>query len=114
MEPGIGTAAGAVCWLGGASPHGVRSHFLGIHMTSRETHNPSSLTLGLGLRQMFDLTARRALVTGASRGIGRAIAVGFAAFGADVLAVARSEDDLAETARLAEGLPGRIVPWSAD
>lgn len=38
------------------------------------------------------------LVTGASRGIGRAIAVGMARAGADVLALARSESDLGSVA----------------
>jgi NAD(P)-dependent dehydrogenase (short-subunit alcohol dehydrogenase family) len=47
----------------------------------------------------FDLTGRTAFVTGASRGIGRVIAVAFAAAGADLALVARSEEGLAETAR---------------
>ena len=44
------------------------------------------------------LTGRTALVTGASRGIGREIAVAFARNGADVAIVARSADALAQVA----------------
>jgi NAD(P)-dependent dehydrogenase (short-subunit alcohol dehydrogenase family) len=47
---------------------------------------------------LFDLTGKNAFVTGASRGIGRSIAVALAEAGADVALVARSEDGLAETA----------------
>lgn len=47
----------------------------------------------------FDLTGKTAFVTGASRGIGREVAIAFAAAGADVALVARSEDGLAATAR---------------
>lgn len=46
----------------------------------------------------FDLTGKKAFLTGASRGIGRSIAVGFARAGADLALVARGEEGLAATA----------------
>ncbi len=62
------------------------------------------------------LAKQIAIVTGASRGIGRAIALKLAEQSATVIAVARSEQklaDLAEQARKAE-LPGTIVPRTLD
>jgi NAD(P)-dependent dehydrogenase (short-subunit alcohol dehydrogenase family) len=47
----------------------------------------------------FDLSGKKAFVTGASRGIGRIIAVALAGAGADVAIAARSQDGLAATAR---------------
>lgn len=46
----------------------------------------------------FDLSGKKAFITGASRGIGREIAAELARAGADVALVARSADGLAETA----------------
>ncbi|HVM20845.1 MAG TPA: glucose 1-dehydrogenase [Mycobacteriales bacterium] len=62
----------------------------------------------------FDLSGRAALVTGASRGIGRAVAVGLAAAGADVAVSARNEDQLAEVAAEVEALGRKAVVLPAD
>jgi 2-deoxy-D-gluconate 3-dehydrogenase len=48
--------------------------------------------------QLFSLAGKKALVTGASRGIGQVIAVAFAQAGADVALAARTQAGLAETA----------------
>ncbi|HYC23798.1 MAG TPA: SDR family NAD(P)-dependent oxidoreductase, partial [Candidatus Bathyarchaeia archaeon] len=45
--------------------------------------------------ERFSLQGKLAIVTGASRGIGRAIALGFAAAGADVALVSRKLEALA-------------------
>lgn len=54
------------------------------------------------------------VVTGASSGMGRAIALDFAKEGATVIAVARRKDRLEALAAEAEGLAGKILPYAGD
>jgi NAD(P)-dependent dehydrogenase (short-subunit alcohol dehydrogenase family) len=63
---------------------------------------------------MTDQAGRVAVVTGGGRGLGRGAALGLASRGAKVVAVARSEDQLAETARLASEDGWEITTMTAD
>jgi NAD(P)-dependent dehydrogenase (short-subunit alcohol dehydrogenase family) len=60
----------------------------------------------------IDLTGRVALVTGASRGIGRAIAAAYAAAGADVMLTSRKLDALEAAAATMTG--GRTATFAAN
>lgn len=62
----------------------------------------------------IDLQGKTALVTGASRGIGRAIAVAYAEAGADVALLARDGERLAEVAQAVEARDRRAVILVAD
>lgn len=64
---------------------------------------------------MFDLSDRRVVVTGATRGIGLGIASTFAAAGADVAVTARSADDVATCASALDRLgTGLVIGIAAD
>jgi NAD(P)-dependent dehydrogenase (short-subunit alcohol dehydrogenase family) len=65
-------------------------------------------------QQLFSLAGKKALVTGASRGIGQVIAVAFAQAGADVAVAARGADGLAETAKQIRGTGHEAVEIPAD
>ncbi len=60
----------------------------------------------------FDLTGKRALVTGANTGLGQAIAVGLAQAGADIVAVGRSAPD--GTSKMVAAAGRRFTAISAD
>jgi NAD(P)-dependent dehydrogenase (short-subunit alcohol dehydrogenase family) len=63
---------------------------------------------------LFDLSGKTAFVTGASRGIGRDIAVALARAGADVALVARGEEALAATAGQVTGAGRKAFVIPAD
>lgn len=67
-----------------------------------------------GILDRFRLNGKCALVTGAGRGIGAAIAMALAQAGADVAIVARTEADLRHVAQKAESLGRRAVAIPAD
>ena len=64
--------------------------------------------------RIFRLAGRRALVTGASRGIGEALAAGLARFGADVAIAARDAAALDGCRPQIEAAGRRAVPFAID
>ncbi|MCV7282387.1 glucose 1-dehydrogenase [Mycolicibacterium flavescens] len=62
----------------------------------------------------FDLTGRVAMITGATRGIGRSIADTLANAGAEVIVVSRKADACERTATELEQTGGRAIPLAAN
>ncbi|MCL5097869.1 MAG: SDR family oxidoreductase [Candidatus Omnitrophica bacterium] len=66
------------------------------------------------MSDLFDLTGRTALVTGASRGLGRRFALTLARAGADVIITSRKVESLKESQAEIEALKRRAVPLELD
>lgn len=66
------------------------------------------------LESLFRVDGRRALVTGASSGLGRRFALTLARAGAQVIVAARRTDKLADLVAQLESLPGRCLAVSLD
>lgn len=63
---------------------------------------------------MFDLSGKVAVVTGASSGIGQALARGLAAAGADIATLYFTDDDIAGTRSSIEGMGRRLLARKGD
>jgi NAD(P)-dependent dehydrogenase (short-subunit alcohol dehydrogenase family) len=70
---------------------------------------PMSMRTRDELQARYDLTGRIAIITGGSRGIGRAIAETFAAAGASVVIASRKADACAQVAEEIEAAGGRAI-----
>jgi NAD(P)-dependent dehydrogenase (short-subunit alcohol dehydrogenase family) len=68
----------------------------------------------MNVTALFDLTGRKALVTGASRGLGQGIAEALASAGADVAVTARDVANLDETVSRVSSTGRRCVPVALD
>ncbi len=62
--------------------------------------------------ELFDFTGKVALITGGSRGLGREMALGFAAAGADIVIASRKIDACEAVAREVEALGRRAFPYA--
>lgn len=64
--------------------------------------------------QLFDLTGRVAVVTGAGRGLGRSMALALAAAGADIVAASRTSGEIESLCTEVQALGRRAVAITAD
>lgn len=66
------------------------------------------------IQSLFDLTGQTAIVTGASKGIGKEIALLLANCGADIAVVARNKEDLEEVANEIKRIGKKSLPLPFD
>ena len=68
----------------------------------------------LHVLEKFRLDGRIAIVTGASRGLGQAMAIGLAEAGADIVAVSTNIDNLGDTVGAVQKLGRQVLPLKCD
>ncbi|WP_330219535.1 glucose 1-dehydrogenase [Peribacillus muralis] len=68
----------------------------------------------LELNQLFNLNGKVAIITGASKGIGKDLAIMLARAGSDIAIIARNEEQLEEAAHEIERVGVKVLPVSFD
>lgn len=68
----------------------------------------------MSLAEAYELSGQVAVVTGGGRGLGREFAIGLAAAGASAAVIARSEDQISETARIIAEAGGKGIAEVGD
>lgn len=66
------------------------------------------------LENLFSLEGKVALVTGASRGLGKAMAIALAKAGADLIITATNEDNLSETKAAIRQIGRKVIAIGCD
>ena len=69
--------------------------------------------MGSDVEKQEDMTGKVVLITGGSRGLGRAMALGFAGRGASIAIVSRKLDSCEQTAKEVEAAGGKAFPYAA-
>ena len=79
-----------------------------------EMSNDDSFEAGRSLRNIFNLSDKVALVTGAASGLGQMISCGLAEFGANIIAADINITGVEETAKKIKSMGGEVIPARVD
>jgi len=108
--------------MAGASRSSIGSAIASVGATSHERATNAALAAysshitfqkgSISMSDLFDLTGKVALITGGSRGLGRSMALGFAAAGADIVIASRNQASCEAAAAEVEALGQKALAYA--